>query len=117
MDMFRFLRRASVAAACLGALLAAGPASGEGRVPPAVDLPAKLSLEEALTIFRARGLDLLIADAAIADAEGQVQQAAAIANPSVGASAGPFFNYSPRAPCNGCAAQVTSWGVADNATI
>ena len=48
-----------------------------------VILPARLTLADALRILRERGLDLLIADAAIASAEGDVTVAGAIQNPNV----------------------------------
>ena len=48
-----------------------------------VTLPARLTLEDALKILREHGLDLLIADAAIASAEGDVTVAGAIQNPNV----------------------------------
>ena len=60
----------------------------------APQLPAKLSLAQAVTIFRAHGLDLLIAEAAIASAEGDVTAADAIPNPALSASYGPSFYYS-----------------------
>jgi cobalt-zinc-cadmium efflux system outer membrane protein len=50
--------------------------------PPAPILPAKLSLEQALRIFRAQGLDLLIADAAVQSAEGDLRMAGLVPNPS-----------------------------------
>ncbi len=46
-------------------------------------LPARLTLDDALRLLRERGLDLLIADAAIASAEGDVTTAGAIPNPNV----------------------------------
>ena len=87
------------------------------RVPPVFELPATVTLDDALRIFRTRGLDLLIADAAIADAQGQLQQASGIANPNVAVSGGPFFNYSARPPCSGCTSQVTSWSFGDNGAV
>src|SRR5882672_6959888 len=55
-----------VMAVCLGA---SRDARADGPVPPATDLPPVLSMSEALQIFRARGLDLLIAEAAVKSAE------------------------------------------------
>ena len=63
--------------------LAAAPAVPE---PPV--LPARLTLADALRTFRERGLDLLIADAAVASAEGDLRVAGAVANPSLSASYG-----------------------------
>ena len=64
-------------------LALAGPARAADVPEP--ELPASLTLERALQIFRARGLDLLIADAQIESAAGDVRVAGAIANPSIGA--------------------------------
>ena len=47
------------------------------------EIPPVLTLDGALQIFRARGLDLLIAEAQIESAAGDVRAAGAIANPSV----------------------------------
>src|SRR5262245_59652752 len=44
----------------------------------ASQLPAHLSLADALRIFRERGFDLLLADAAVASAEGELQIARAL---------------------------------------
>jgi cobalt-zinc-cadmium efflux system outer membrane protein len=52
-------------------------------LPPEPTIPATLTLGEALTLFRAHGLDLLIAEAAAQGAEGDALAAAAIQNPSV----------------------------------
>ncbi len=50
---------------------------------PSPELPATLDLDRALSLFRARGFDLLIADAAVAAAEGDLASAGAVANPSL----------------------------------
>jgi outer membrane protein, heavy metal efflux system len=57
-------------------------------IPAAPDLPRSLALDDALRIFRARGLDLLIADAAVHTAEGGVAIAGTVQNPVVSASVG-----------------------------
>jgi cobalt-zinc-cadmium efflux system outer membrane protein len=59
---------------------AAAPAAAE--LPPEPALPASLTLTEALALFRAHGLDLLLAEAAAQGAEGDALAAAAIQNPS-----------------------------------
>jgi cobalt-zinc-cadmium efflux system outer membrane protein len=51
---------------------------------PEPDIPSTLTLQAALQIFRARGLDLLIAEAQVESAAGDVSAAGAIANPSIG---------------------------------
>jgi cobalt-zinc-cadmium efflux system outer membrane protein len=63
--------------------------------PPEVELPAKLTLKDALEIFRTKGLDLLIADAAVQSAEGDVRIASGLYNPSVGLGRGQSTTYDP----------------------
>ena len=58
-------------------------ASDDARPADPPTLPARLTLDDALRILRERGLDLLIADAAVASAEGDVTAAGAIQNPNV----------------------------------
>jgi cobalt-zinc-cadmium efflux system outer membrane protein len=58
-------------------------APAEPPVPEAVHLPAVVRLEDALQMFRQRGLDLLIADAAVQSAAGDVRAAGAVANPAL----------------------------------
>jgi cobalt-zinc-cadmium efflux system outer membrane protein len=67
----------------------------ERDVPSAVVLPAKLTLEEALRLFRSQGLDLLIADAAVESAQADERIASAIYNPSVGLGRGKSTTYDP----------------------
>jgi cobalt-zinc-cadmium efflux system outer membrane protein len=93
--------RLSGATCALGLLLApalwASESQGAAKetVPAPLELPSPLSLEDALRIFRARGLDLLIADAAVASAEGDLRIASALYNPSVNLSRGSSRNYDP----------------------
>ncbi len=80
-------------------VLAGGTARADAVVvPPPTELPPQLSLDEALRIFRSRGLELLIAEAAIRSAEGAVKIAGAVPNPVVGASAGSPFTYTSKDP-------------------
>jgi cobalt-zinc-cadmium efflux system outer membrane protein len=62
-------------------------------VPAAVDLPHFLGLEEALRIWRAHGLDVLLADAAVKTSEGAVLIAGAVPNPVASASISNAFTY------------------------
>jgi cobalt-zinc-cadmium efflux system outer membrane protein len=64
----------------------------------AAPLPAQLSLEDALRIFRQRGLDLIIAEAAVASAEGDLRAAGGINNPSLGLTYSHAFTYNPNSP-------------------
>jgi cobalt-zinc-cadmium efflux system outer membrane protein len=51
---------------------------------PHVEIPADLHIDDALQIFRKNGLDLLIAEAAVTSAEGDVHIAGAVPNPNWG---------------------------------
>ena len=79
----------------LACLLVARDARADGQVPPTTELPAVLSLADAIRIFRARGLDLLIAEAAVQSAEGDVDVAGAVPNPVGTAGYGRVLNYDP----------------------
>jgi cobalt-zinc-cadmium efflux system outer membrane protein len=103
---------------------AAGESAAEV-IPPPTELPQKLSLDEALRMFKTRGLDLLIADANTRAAEGSVKIAGAVPNPVVSASVGNAFTYSTtsysKTNCyqNGadCSPWIYSVGVNDSAAI
>lgn len=96
----------------------------DGVVPPSTGLPSILALDEALRIFRGRGLDLLIAEASVRSAEGAVKIAGAPpgGNPVLSASLGNAFTYVPsQASCNEGGAVCTPWvvtlGLSDQAAI
>jgi cobalt-zinc-cadmium efflux system outer membrane protein len=108
--------RASVILACFAASLLALPAVAE--TPPAgatssdnasgaLGLPLRLSLEDALRVFRSRGFDLLIADAAIQAAEGDTKSAGAVPNPTWDLQG----SYSFKFPGHMGAAPSPPWGV------
>jgi cobalt-zinc-cadmium efflux system outer membrane protein len=119
--------------ACLGLLLllASGSAraaaeGGAASVVPAVPrLPQMLSLDEALRIFRNEGLDLLIAEANVRNAEGGILIAGALPNPVLSGGAGYAITYAnnafSRAQCLQSGAQCSSWtnniGVNDSAAL
>ena len=100
-------------------------ASHADTVPPAIDLPKFLGLEDALRIWRAHGLDVLIADAAVKTSEGAVTIAGAIQNPVMSASVLNAFTYqwtkASDADCNKNGAVCTPWGytfgITDSAAI
>ena len=71
-----------------------GKTNRDDVVPPPVELPQTLSLDDALLIFRKRGLDLLIAEANVRSAEGAVKVAGAIPNPVLSMSVGIAISYS-----------------------
>ena len=56
-----------------------------------VSVPEELTLQEALSLYRERGLDLLLADAAVQGATADLQVARQIANPAVSAAGGKSF--------------------------
>ena len=80
--------------------------------PSPVELPAHLSLEQAMEIFRTHGLDMLIADAAVLGAQGDLRAAGAIPNPQLSTNFGHVFNYSAantaKMPCVGCSGPAPS---------
>lgn len=94
-------------------------ARADGVVPPPTDLPAVLSLDESLKIFRERGLDLLIAEAAVKSAEGDVGSAGAVPNPVINGGYGRVLNYDTNScpPGGGCSANVWQIGLSDSAAI
>ena len=94
---------------------------GHGAVPPPVEVPKLLTLEDALRILRTRGLDLLIAGAAVMSAEADLINAAAVANPNASVGVGSAFNYDPGGTptqiCSGCSRVAVNWGISDNAAL
>ncbi len=109
----------------LWATLGACRAASADVIPPAAELPASLTLEDALRVFRAHGLDLLIAEAGVRNAEGGVQVAGAVQNPVVSASIGNSFTYaytySSGKDCSAYGALCVPWsysfGVSDSAAL
>jgi outer membrane protein, heavy metal efflux system len=83
-------------------------------VPPSPSLPAVLTLEDALQIFHAHGLDLIIAEAAVNSAEGDVRVAGAVPNPVLAPSRSHAFTYEPNDPScaeNNATCSVNGFGV------
>jgi cobalt-zinc-cadmium efflux system outer membrane protein len=115
--------RRGVALLCFLAMAVLAPRDSRADVvPPPTELPPTLSLDDALRVFRTRGLDLLIAEAAVRSAEGAVKIAGAPPNPSVTASIGYGFTYQPHDPScisggTGCSNQVWNVGISDQAAI
>jgi outer membrane protein, heavy metal efflux system len=100
----------------LGGIALAPAARAEGPVPVATDLPSVLSLDDALKIFRARGLDLLIAEASVKSAEGDVGVAGAVPNPVVNGGYGHVFNYDTSG-CPQCSSTYWAVGLSDSAAL
>jgi cobalt-zinc-cadmium efflux system outer membrane protein len=118
----RLVLRPLITIACL---VVVAPARAEVELPPPTELPATLSLHDALEIFRRHGLDLLIAEAATESAEGAVLAAGSVPNPTLSASVGNAFTYSTsafsQADClrNGAVCSPWAWniGISDSAAI
>jgi len=87
-------------------------------VPRGAELPALLTLDEALGIWRQHGLDLLLADAAVKSSEGAVVIAGAVANPVASATISNWFTYqwtkASDFDCNFTGAVCTPWGYSFN---
>jgi cobalt-zinc-cadmium efflux system outer membrane protein len=108
------LVRLALVAACFVAL--PPPDARAQVVPPAVELPQVLTLEDALRTFRSRGLDLLIAEAAVRSAESTTRIAGAMPNPVLGLTWGFAFTYqnsdpSGSCPNGGALCAYQSWGI------
>lgn len=86
---------------CVAGTMTAGTARAEGPVPKSTELPQTLTLDEALRIFHERGLELLIAEANVRNAEGAVKIAGAVPNPGMSATWGKAFTYTPNDPSCG----------------
>ncbi len=107
-----------VTACAVAALATVGTSALAAEVEAPVISAATLSQAEALSIFRARGLDLLIADAAVRSAEGEAAVASRIANPQVSVGVGPTFNYDASAPgCSGCSRLSVQAAIGDSGAI
>jgi cobalt-zinc-cadmium efflux system outer membrane protein len=77
------------------------------------DLPRRLRLSDALTIFRDHGLDLILAEAAVESARGDTLLARAAPNPAFSAGVGRSFACSGP----GCADLAWSFGVSDQSAL
>jgi cobalt-zinc-cadmium efflux system outer membrane protein len=69
----------------------------------APELPPRLTLGEAVAMFRQKGFDLLIAQAGVTSAAADEIAAGALPNPNVNGTIGKSFSYNPNVPdCVGC---------------
>ncbi len=101
------------------------PASAADVIPQPVELPAQLTLDQSVQLLRNRSLDLLIAEASVRSAEGDVGIAGAVPNPALSLGYGRIFNYDPtnnpnaKPPviCSGCDNNQYTVGVSDQAAI
>lgn len=119
------LPRAAIGAALVAAsLVFAGP-SGADVIPQPVELPQQLTMDQAVQILRTKSLDLLIAEAAVRNAEGDVGVAGAVPNPALNVGYGrvlpPYDSGGSKFGCdvspNGCSANQWTVGIADQAAI
>ena len=85
--------------------------------PPPPQLPALVTLSDADRLFHTSGLDLLVADAQVVHAEGDLLAARAVQNPNLQGSVGYAFDYGPPAACVGCSPWSFSVQLSDNATL
>ena len=81
---------------------------------PAPELPPLLTFERALQIFRERGFDLLVAEASVRSAEGDLVVARSLANPALSLGAGKNFEC---APSQDCSAISYSVGLSDSEVL
>ncbi len=79
-----------LSASIAGAQEPLGGGQGAGKRPDSA-VAGLLTFERAVSLFRERGYDLLIADAAVEAAQGNLQSAGQVANPSIGFSYGRGF--------------------------
>jgi cobalt-zinc-cadmium efflux system outer membrane protein len=86
-------------------------------VPEGVVVPARLTLSEATKLFRAKGLDLLIADTTVETAQGALLIARGLTNPAVNIGAGTSIGYTPPPTPPGASAFTWSVNVTDQACL
>jgi len=80
------------------------------------NLPVHLGMADALRLFRERGFDLIVADAAVDSVRGDAQMAGAIPNPAISGGVGRSFGFNSKT-CPGCSALAWSAGVSDQSAI
>jgi cobalt-zinc-cadmium efflux system outer membrane protein len=105
------------ASALFAVLLMTGRA-GADVIPEAVQLPQQLSLDQSIQILKARSLDVLIAEAAVRNAEGDEKVAGAIPNLALNVGYGRVLPpYNAAQACPGCSANQYTVGLSDQASI
>jgi cobalt-zinc-cadmium efflux system outer membrane protein len=103
-------------------LFTVGRARAEGSVPPPVEVPQQLSLDRALELLKTRSLDLLISEAAVENAEGDVKVSGAVPNLSLQVGYGKLIGYNADVVCQtamttGCSTDTYMAGLSDQAAI
>jgi outer membrane protein, heavy metal efflux system len=117
--------RAAPTAIALGFLavcLAFGQPAVADVIPQPVELPLQLSLDQSVQILRSRSLDLLIAEASVRNAEGDVGVASFVPNPALNLGYGRTLNYPTDGTCpgssyTGCSPDQWTVGISDQAAI
>jgi outer membrane protein, heavy metal efflux system len=112
----------AIALAFFASALAFTGAANAQQIPDQVELPVQLSLDQSVQILRTRSLDVLIAEAAVNNAAGDVGVAGAVPNPALSLSYGRVLNYpaSPNCPGGGgtgCSPDEYVLGLSDQAAI
>ena len=109
-----------MAVLCAGALCGLPRAASADVVPQAVEIPSTLTIDQSIQILQQKSLDLLIAEAAVKSAEGDVGSASAVPNPALSLGYGrvlPPYNTDQCLPGGGCSANQYTIGIADQAAI
>jgi cobalt-zinc-cadmium efflux system outer membrane protein len=98
----------------VGQVVAEAPARAQG-VPESVELPQQLSLDQSVQILRSKSLDVLIAEASVHSAEGDLGIASAAPNPALNVGYGRVL----LTPSNTPSSESDQWtvGVSDQAAI
>jgi cobalt-zinc-cadmium efflux system outer membrane protein len=109
--------RVAIAAACVVALLTVGGPLRAEPVPEATTLPERLSLEQSIQILRTRGLNVLLAEAQVESAEGDVGVAGAVPNPAITVGYGRVLPPYQCQPGDGCSANQYTVGLSDQAAL
>src|SRR5438552_11485772 len=93
------IRVALGATVTLTMVCVAGQVCADALPEAAPRVPAVLTLKEALEIFRGRGFDLLLAEANVKSAQGELLIAGAVPNPTLSAAAGRNFDCGSSQDC------------------
>src|SRR6266849_181494 len=95
----RSLRSVAAAMVAFTVVCVAGQVRAQAPPEASPRLPAMLTLKEALEIFRQRGFDLLVAEANVKFAQGDLIVAGAVPNPTLSGAAGRNFHCGSSQDC------------------
>lgn len=104
------------AAVPLAPLFRAASSVSNADVQVVVEIPTKLTLDAALLLARSRGIDLLLADAAVANAGADGRIATAITNPQLSVARGVTRTYDA-SQCAGCSDVAWTMGLSDQGAL